>query len=822
MRDVGYYIHIVSYSKAVIDATHRRLVVVGCITAIGITSVNPSDAPPPERTLPSRLVLSSFSQADETHVLLRDRLRRVMQAISEFALRVDPKGRIVECYSDVSPLFGTRQDLVGHRLGELLPTDIAAAYEASVARALEQDKVDTIELRLLRDSEERFFLARQVKYSETELISVVRDISDFKQSEKRLRQGEYQYRMLVEHASDAIFIADAEGRFLEVNRRGCALLDKSEQELVNMSIEDLLASDKSAQAQQLLQHLRYHKTFRLEHVYTRPDGEDRCLEINIATMPDGRLQGIVRDFTERQKTFETLQKSEQWFRLLIERTPSLVFVHRDYKIIWANQRAIRTIGIPSEELLGMFILDLVHPDDRPFVSARIQRQYQTGEPSPVMEERIVRPDGTVLYTQVTGVTCEFHGEPAAVVIVQDITERKRNEMDRQQLERRIQHAQKLQSLGVLAGGIAHDFNNLLMGVLGNASLALMDLSNTSPVRESLQRIEIAARRAADLTRQLLAYSGKGRFATQPMDLSKAVEEVVELLKTVISKRASLRVECDQELPMVDADAMQLRQVIMNLITNASDALRDTDGAITVRTSSCQLDTDYLAGTFLGEHLRPGRYVVLEVSDTGCGMDNYTVDRIFDPFFSTKTTGHGLGLAAVLGIVRGHRGTIQVYSEPGRGTSFKVLFPSTTSVSSVRPAGEDVHSWTGHGTILIVDDDSVAQATARKILQHKGFTVIVADDGLQALELYCADSFGISLVILDMTMPRMSGPETLRALRGVNANLRVLLTSGYDEQETLHRFSGVPLAGFIQKPYTAQELVLKVAQALGIAKGESAS
>ena len=274
--------------------------------------------------------------------------------------------------------------------------------------------------------------------------------------------------------------------------------------------------------------------------------------------------------------------------------------------------------------------------------------------------------------------------------------------------------------------------------------------------------------------------------------------------------------------MVDADAMQLRQVIMNLITNASDALRDTDGAITVRTSSCQLDTDYLAGTFLGEHLRPGRYVVLEVSDTGCGMDNYTVDRIFDPFFSTKTTGHGLGLAAVLGIVRGHRGTIQVYSEPGRGTSFKVLFPSTTSVSSVRPAGEDVHSWTGHGTILIVDDDSVAQATARKILQHKGFTVIVADDGLQALELYCADSFGISLVILDMTMPRMSGPETLRALRGVNANLRVLLTSGYDEQETLHRFSGVPLAGFIQKPYTAQELVLKVAQALGIAKGESAS
>ncbi|KXK36527.1 MAG: Blue-light-activated protein [Candidatus Hinthialibacteria bacterium OLB16] len=390
----------------------------------------------------------------------------------------------------------------------------------------------------------------------------------------------------------------------------------------------------------------------------------------------------------------------------------------------------------------------------------------------------------------------------------NIIERRRSEEARSKLEAQVHHTQKLESLGVLAGGIAHDFNNLLMGVLGNASLALMELPPESPARESVNHIEKAAMRAAELARQMLAYSGKGRFVIQKINLSKLVEEMTHLLQVSISKKVFLRYNFADNLPAIEGDATQIRQVIMNLITNASDAIGDKSGVITITTGLIETDSTYLESTYLKDDLPGGYYVFLEVSDTGCGMDEETRARIFDPFFTTKFTGRGLGLAAVLGIVRGHKGTVKVYSEAGRGTTFKILLPccdsqEDTQENHVESTRKD---WVGTGTILIVDDEESVRYISKRILESHGFKVLTANDGREGVKAYEAQKEAIDLVLLDMTMPHMDGEEAFRELRLINPDVHVILTSGYTEQEATARFTGKGLAGFIQKPFLPSSLL----------------
>lgn len=388
-------------------------------------------------------------------------------------------------------------------------------------------------------------------------------------------------------------------------------------------------------------------------------------------------------------------------------------------------------------------------------------------------------------------------------ILRDITERR-------QLEAQVRHTQKLESLGVLAGGIAHDFNNLLMGILGNAGLALMEVPDDSPARDSVEKIETAALRAADLTNQMLAYSGKGKFIVQPVSLSQLVEEMTHLLDTVISKKTKIRYNFLEDLPLVEGDATQLRQVIMNLITNASDAIGDASGTITVKTGVFRIDEEYLTETYLDDDLPIGDYVYLEVTDSGCGMDQATISKIFDPFFTTKFTGRGLGLAAVLGIVRSHHGAIKVYSEPGIGSTFKVLLPAVggTQALPIEPV-RTIEDYYGSGTVLVVDDEETIRAVTSKTLQRFGYTVLTAVDGQSAVETFREHADEICLVLLDMTMPRMSGDEAFRAIRAIRGEVPVILSSGFTEQEATDRFSGVGLAGFIQKPYKPTDLLDKV-------------
>ena len=384
------------------------------------------------------------------------------------------------------------------------------------------------------------------------------------------------------------------------------------------------------------------------------------------------------------------------------------------------------------------------------------------------------------------------------------------EEQRRQLETQVQQAQKLESLGVLAGGIAHDFNNLLTGVLGNAQLALYDLPPVSPVRQYVEEIEEAAKRAAELCRQMLAYSGKGRFVVQPIDLSEVVEGMGHLLEVSISKKAALRHDLADGLPAITADATQIRQIILNLITNASEALGEHSGVISVITGVMDCGRDYFRSTYLDEELPEGRYVYIEVADTGCGMDQATCRKIFEPFFTTKFTGRGLGLAAALGIVRGHRGAIRVYSEPGEGTTFKVLFPALDQPATPhRGETEVTEELRGTGTALLVDDEEHVRKTGRHMLEHMGFTVLTAIDGREAVRVFREHADEIDCVLLDLTMPNMDGTEAFQELRRIREDVPVILASGYNEQDATQRFTGKGLAGFVRKPYGMQDLQAKM-------------
>ena len=397
----------------------------------------------------------------------------------------------------------------------------------------------------------------------------------------------------------------------------------------------------------------------------------------------------------------------------------------------------------------------------------------------------------------------------AVAALIDITARKQAEEERQRIETKLRETQKLESLGVLAGGIAHDFNNLLTGIVGNASLARLDCGPGSPLIQYFEQIEQSSLYAADLCKQLLAYAGKGRLVVEPIDLAQVVRDTTHLIQTSLKHRVQLSFDL-QPVPLIEADAVQLRQVIMNLVINASEAIGSERGTIHLGTRAIQADREYLDHTIGEPGLPAGRYVVLQVSDTGSGMSAETMARIFDPFFTTKFTGRGLGLAAVQGIIRTHNGAIRVYSEPGKGTTFKILLPASGKepVAPVAAAGDAGHA-PQTGRILLIDDDASVRRTAERILARAGFTVTTAASGEEGVAAFRQDREGFDAVVLDLTMPGMDGEETFRQLRQVRANVRVMLMSGFNEQEAVQRFVGRGLAGFAQKPFSADTLLQKL-------------
>ncbi len=599
---------------------------------------------------------------------------------------------------------------------------------------------------------------------------------------------------------EVFFSLGPAGTFQAVGMGSQDLWGFSPQEILGRSFLDLVDPRDRAEVSELLE--MFPQEGQMGPVRTRFLGRDgRGVELvwRLAPGPGARLHyGLARPYVDRRELDDRAGSAVhelEVFKNALDEHAIVAITDARGRITYVNDKFCAISKFAREELLGQ--------DHRIINSGHHPRDFFTDLWRTIKAGRVWKgeiknkaKDGSFYWVDTTIVPyLDDRGVPFQFVAIRaDITERKNG-------EEAIRQSQKLESLGVLAGGIAHDFNNLLTTILGNCNLASMALPADSPASPYLDQIEKASMRAADLTRQMLAYAGKGKVLILRVNLNILVQEMTQLLSVSISKKATIRLDLAPALADVMADPAQMQQLIMNLVTNANEALSpDTGGTITLRTGEQDLDAYYLGTLCPAIPIPPGRYVVVEVSDTGCGMDRELLDRIFDPFFTTKFTGRGLGLSALMGILRGHGGSIKVYSEKGHGTSMKLFLPALGSGEQESGAAAPAETTPAAGTLLIIDDEEAARGVARNLARAMGMQAIEAADGAEGLDVYHLHRKEITLVLLDLTMARMDGRETFARLKAADPSLQVVLTSGYNEQFAVSDFTGGELAGFLPKPY----------------------
>ena len=546
------------------------------------------------------------------------------------------------------------------------------------------------------------------------------------------------------------------------------------------------------------------------------DGTTKSIQFRANLLPASWMIVMLLDVTRRDEAEQALQDSEERYRQLVETSPFGIVLHTGGEILFANNAAAAVVDAARpEELEGRNVLDFVHPDSRESAVQRISRILEHGQAAGLEEERFLRLDGKPVEVEVAGRMVQFRGSAVSQVVFHDITERKRLQREQKDFELRVQQAQRTQSLALLAGAVAHDLNNLLVGILGNAELALMPDREKRSSEGYLNAIVETAQRAADLSGQLLAFAGQRPLDHQRLDFDVVTKKTGALLESQVGRRAELSLQLHGSLPPLEGDEIQLRQVLVNLVANATEAMGTRGGRIEIRTSLLRPDDSDLEKLLAPEAPEDEAYLLLEVTDDGEGMDPTTAQRIFDPFFTTKSTGRGLGLASVQGIVKAHHGVIRVESKPGQGTSFKVLLPASSDGGSLDIAEElSQDDWDlGEGTVLLLDDEEIVRQTATELIQQTGLQVEVAQDGATAAALLAANPSRFIAVVLDLTMPGWSGERTLLEIRAIDRQLPVVISSGYDENGPSERLGELAPGSFLQKPYTLAKLVRALRRAI---------
>ena len=644
-----------------------------------------------------------------------------------------------------------------------------------------------------------------------------------------LREEQHLLRTVIEGTSDPVFLKDISGRYLLANSAFGQVLGRPVEDVLGRDDSELFPPDTAREYKEADQQVIAAGEPRAFESTTRREGKDWIFLTSKTPFRDsaGRVQGVIgisRDITARKEAEETLRRTRDELEQAVrERTVALASANAILKAVFdgttdaiyvkdlegryllANAAAARAIGKRPEDMLGHNDAELFAPEDARAIDEQDRAVMRTGE-ARTFEQQLQIGEGTRYYLSTKGPYRDSAGRVVGLIgISRDITDRKRE-------EEALRQSQKLESLGLLAGGIAHDFNNLLVALLGQSSLAQSKLAPDHPARENLGKAIKAAERAADLTRQMLDYSGRGHFQVRPVHLNGVVEENLHLLRVAVPKQVRLVSQLASDLPPVDADVGQIQQVVMNLITNAAEAIGDREGTVVVGTGTRPVRSDEAnLWRHTGEPLPPGPYVWLEVRDDGRGMDAATLDRIFDPFFTTKFTGRGLGLAAVLGIVRGHKGGLFVESVVGRGTVFRLLLPVSAKTPATPPP--EPERAPRQGTVLVIDDEEVVREAIADAFASRGVPYLLAGDGDQGLLICRGRGREISLVILDLSMPGRSGEDTFRELRKLLPEVPVLLSSGYGEELAKSRFAGEDLAGFLQKPYRLNTLLAEVERCL---------
>jgi PAS domain S-box-containing protein len=652
------------------------------------------------------------------------------------------------------------------------------------------------------------------------------DITERKRAEQELRLS----AEVMKNMSEGVCLLSSDGLIVLTNPRFDEIFGYEPGELIGKHTAILNAEAETTPretADEILQDLEEHGVWTGQVHNIRKDKEVIWTRSSVSTFdhPDhGKVRvAVVEDITERKRFQDGLTQSESRQRAVLEAVQAAVVVHdSEGEIVLSNRAAKKLLDSYDQSIEGREVDDPAfrfldeEGDELSGADLPVSRVLETHEPIMDLVMGVISPGSEkpvwLLCCAVPIVGVD--GDPSHVVVASmDITERRQAENDRRRHEEQLHQTQRLETLGVLAGGIAHDFNNLLHIILNHADYALSSLTTNTPEYESLQEIHLAAKRASGVTRQMLVYAGKAPLSTETLNLSDIVKEMAQLLDVSRSKKAVVEYRLDEKPLHVDGDPSLLRQVIMNLLTNASEAIGDERGTIIIETGITE-DAEGTWGQFdVHGELREGTYVYLKVSDSGCGMSDEVKRRLFEPFFTTKFAGRGLGMAATLGIIKSHKGAIFVDSEVDHGTTFTMLIPAVedSAVPAIEEtlAGDD---WIGKGTVLVVDDEPSIRNTTRIFLEEKGFAVLVAENGRKALEVFQANKNEIACVLLDLTMPEMGGEEALVELRKIRENVPVVLVSGYDERELESRTARLGFDSFYKKPGNIGDL-LEIVHAL---------
>lgn len=488
----------------------------------------------------------------------------------------------------------------------------------------------------------------------------------------------------------------------------------------------------------------------------------------------------------------------------------IIFLDPDGRVRRWSRGAERLFGFRPDEVEGTPALQIFVPPDRQAGVPEIELQVARDQGRAEDERWHVRKDGSRFWASGVMVALRENG------VLQGFAKVVRDFTDRRQLEEAVRQTQKLESVGVLAAGVAHDFNNVLTAILGNVSMVRRRLAARNvdgDLDEMLLAAERAGNRAADLVRQLLNYAGKGRREIRQVDICQVTRDALAIVQATVPRKITIRRDIPKDCPTIEADVGQLQQLMLNLVLNGAEAIGDQEGEVSVRVRVRDVADAELVQKYAGFSLPRRRYTEVEVRDTGSGMDVETVQRIFDPFFTTKFMGRGLGLAAALGIVRAHGGGIAVQSEQGKGSTFTVLLPAEQDVAAPMTVSDSItESARGEGLVLVVDDEVAIRSLIQHALEELGYTVLSAEHGAQALELFERSADEIVLVLLDLVMPVLDGPEAAVRMHELNPDVPIIVTSGIADEDALRRFGEVRIGGFLPKPFAPDQLAQAVAMA----------
>jgi PAS domain S-box-containing protein len=642
------------------------------------------------------------------------------------------------------------------------------------------------------------------------------EMNERRRIEDALQDSEKNYRALVENMQALICLFLPDGTLSFVNSAYCQYFKKTRDELVGKNFFRFIPEKEQDKVRTHFKSLTQEKpVISYEHQVLAPDGTIRWQHWTDHAIFDNsgmvqQYQSIGLDITESKETELALRESEERFRELAELMPETVFeMDLEGKITFVNRNAFNNFGYTQQDLKkGLKSFDMIIPKDRERAGENVAK-ILSGEKSGINEYTALRKDGGTFPVMIHSAPIIKEGNPVGLRgFIVDITARKKAEEERRKLEVQFQQAQRFEALGTLAGGIAHDFNNLLMNIQGNTSLMLFEIEGTHPFFEPLKKIEKQVKSGAQLTRQMLGYARKGKFNVKPVDLNQIVDESADTFGRT-RKEITIHREFENDLFPVEADQGQIEQVLLNLYVNAADAMSG-GGKLLLKTKN-ETHVNIKSSHY---DPKPGKYAQLTITDSGIGMDNQTLERIFDPFFSTKDMGRGtgLGLASVYGIVKSHDGYINVESEKGHGTTFTIFLPATEKGVEDK-AEADARLIRGSGTLLIVDDEELVLEVGVNMLEKLGYTVLAAKNGTEAVDIFKANKDKIKMIVLDIIMPDMGGGEVYDKIKVINPDVKVLLSSGYSVDGQAIELLERGCDGFMQKPFTLEELSGKITQIL---------